>query len=243
MMKQKKAASHVEIIISFVLFIFFIVFIFIVFKPLAIFTESTLDLDATESAILKNISTDLSVLSVVSIRINSPDYDPSEPCFSIADQVTDGLPLIMRNGSEDVINASRIAGTIYFENSGSFYTLHYAEELEEKPLSNTGSCTALNYDLGTEEYEVGIIDSKTAVSYSKLIDFQTNYNENYEQVKQEFGLRKDFNIALRNSPEMLFKAGKEKPSGVEIMAKDVQIFILDKDAGLKPDVMNIQVWG
>ena len=114
----------------------------IVFKPLNIFPETTSDLDMMEEEILKNTSTNLSVISV---KISSSA--PGGSCFSIdnpLDEIIMGpRPIIVKNESGQIVNASRSGGDVYFENSGDFYSFYYSEELTEKELSDTGSCSGL----------------------------------------------------------------------------------------------------
>ena len=244
MIKQKIGASHVEIIFSFVLFISFIIFIFIVFKPLNILSKTTTDLDAVESEIIKNISTILSVLFPV--RIDSSIYDPTETCFYIGNPLNGSLtwPLIVKNKTGGIVNASRKYGDqIYFENSGDFYNIFYSLELKERELSDTSSCSPLSYALGSEEYTIGLIRSYKVISYSKLVEFKENYNNNYEQLKQELGFEDDFVISIMNSPEIIFEPAKDKPQGIETLVRDVSILILKNNTDLNHDIMNIQVWG
>lgn len=244
-MRTKRGTSHVEIILSFVLFISFIIFMLIVFKPLDIFSKSTSDLEIIEDEILKNISTILSVLFPVSIDSSVYSSIQSEPCFYIDNPLNGSLtlPLIIKNKTGGIINASRQGNQIYFENSGNFYNVFYSLELKERELSDTSSCYKVSYELGKEEYRIGLIRSYEVISYSKLVDFKENYNKNYEQLKKELGLEDDFEISILNSPEIIFEPAKDKPQGVEILARDVSILILKENTDLKNDIMNIQVWG
>jgi hypothetical protein len=246
MRKQKKGSSHVEIILSFVLFISFIIFMLIVFKPLDMFSKSATDIEEVESKILQNISTVLSVLFPIRIHASVYSGISSEPCFYIDNPLSTSLtvPLIMKNKTGGIINASRQGDQIYFENSGDFYNLFYSSELKERELSDTNPCTTkIEYELDNEEYTIGLIRSYNVISYSKLVDFKTRYNNNYNQLKQQFGFEDDFIISIVNSPEIVFELAKPKPLGIETLARDVSIFILKDNTDLNPDIMNIQVWG
>ena len=121
----------------------------------------------------------------------------------------------------------------------NFYNIFYSLEFEEQELSDTGSCFELNYELGKEQYTIGLIRSYKVASYSKLVDLKDMYNQNYEQLKQELGLNSDFYIVIRNSPEINFILAKEKPSGVEILAEDFAVSILKPNADLNHDIMSI----
>jgi len=241
-MKRKKGASHVEVILSFVLFTSFIIFMFIVFKPLEVFSDSTNEVEILKSKILNDISTNLSVL--YPIHIDSLIYNPEEPCFSMINPLEGALtlPLIVKDENKETIDASREGEIIHFENSGNFYNIFYSVELEEQELSTT-TCFDLSYELGSEQYTVGLIRSYKVVSYSKLVALKNKYNQNYEQLKQEFGIEDDFYIVIRNSPEIEFILGKAEPSGVEIFVEDFSVSILKSNADLNHDIMSVQVWG
>lgn len=239
MVREKRGASHVDIILSFVLFVSFIIFIFIVFNPFKISLETISDLDITEKKILENLSVNLSAFA---IRILDSVYSSysGESCFSIdsVNQPLELLPLVMVDKNGLLVNTKVQGGKIYFENSGDFYTLYHSEELESNEFS-ASSC----FDLAVNDYKIGVIKFYEIVSYSKLINLRDDYNGDYDGLKQTLGLENDFNIDISKSPEIIFEPTKKRPGNIEIIAKNVLITILNRDANLKPDIMNIQVWG
>jgi len=175
-------------------------------------------------------------VSIVSIKVNNL---PVEPCFYFENPLDSSLPLIVKNENEVVVNASRNGLNVYFEKSGDFYNMHYSDELVENELSDTGPCSVLLVG----DYSTGFAKSYEVVPYSKLINLKNNYNDDYEQLKQELRIKDDFYISITNSPEIIFEEAKPKPQGVEILAKDVPILILKENADLNFDKMNLQVWG
>lgn len=235
MMKTKKGVSHVEMMISFAIFISFVVFILVVFKPLKIFSESSLDV--AEARIIDYVSTNLTVSSLILNSTFSATATPGE-CFYLNFSLPNTI--IMKDENSDIISASKIGKAVYFGYSDRFYKIYSSEELEEKSL-DISSCQ----NLEEENYMIGVTRAYRKISYSKLEDFFQKYNnyDNYQQLKQTLGLTNDFNIFVKSDSEVIFKGEKYKPRTIEIIAKDISIEILDENASLNPAIMNIQVWG
>lgn len=230
--KGKKGASHVEIIISFVIFISFIVFMLIIFKPLRLFPKSTTSFDITEKKILEDISVNLSISS---LKINS-SADVSGTCFFVNYTVDNNL--IIKDEQEAIINAETQDNKTYFEKSGYFYRIYSSEGFEEKTF-DTGSC----YELSEENYTIGVTRFYKKTSYSRLDDFFQQYNGDYTQLKQNLGIRSDFNAVITDSSgTIIFEGVRYQPEGIEIMAKDILIEILNENATINQAVMNLQVW-
>jgi len=228
--KNKKGAAHVEMIISFVIFISFLAFILIVFRPFKIFSKSTSALDITETEIIDYVSVNLSVSS---LKINS-SVSTGKSCFFV--DLARENPIIIKD-ENGRIRAKRQDNKIYFENSGYFYKLYSSEELIENDI-NTADCE----NLEEGNYTLGVIKFYKKISYSELVSFNESYYNNYEQLKENLGLRNDFNMIIGNNSGILFECSRYKPSGIEIMAKETSIEILDSNADLSPAILNIQVW-
>ncbi len=234
---NKKGATHVEMIISFAIFISFIIFILLIFSPLKIFSRNPTSLEISKARILEEVSTNLSVFS---LTINLSAYDISANCFE-ADFNSSLIhgQLIMRDESENLINATIGTDKLYFENSGIFYRIYFSEELEER-VQDTTNCEFLS----DENYTLGVERIYKKVSLTKLTQFFEDY-KNYEQFRDGLGLKNNFNVFILNSSRGVidgFKAEISKPEAVEVIAAEFPIEILDENLTLTPSIMNIQVW-
>jgi len=252
MMKKinKKAVSHVEMIISFVIFIGFVSFLLIVFNPLKIASPSNSYLDLTEEKILKYASVDLTVISL------NVDFDSTnvQDCFYInAIKNVDGN-LIVKNRENVKIDSSwdKQNLKINIEKSGDFYRLYFSNEFEkEKELESCDSIINLNYKLGVARAYKITSDKEL----SKLFrQYKSNEEgDNYITLKEELGLENDFNIMIRGSSGEIIASSSEKslqfigerykPTGINIRARDIPINILNSTGDIIPAIMNIQVWG
>lgn len=238
-MKNKKAMSHVEMIISFIIFIGFISFLLVVFNPLKIASPSSSYLDVTENRILKNVSTNL---TIISMKINSSIYGSIGNCFSI-NKTEDTGEIITENNKSEIINSKISEDKILIEKSGDFYRLYFSEEFEN---TNSGGLTGC-YVLQEDEYLLGVSRFYEVISNISLSNLFKDYDENYLQLKETLGLKNDFYISVKesskNSAAILSpKEEKYKPTGVNVLARDIPISILFKDGSIKAAIMNLQVW-
>lgn len=238
LMKNKKGAGHVEVVVSFVIFISLVSFLLIAFKPLKIFSRvSNANMDITEEVILKKISSELSVLS-----IGLDSAIEAGECFYIKD--TSNLTqerVVIKDENRYRIEARKENSKVYFKSSGkNFYKIYSSEEFSENSFDISG-CVILT----EEDYVLGVPRSYGVVLDSKLKELNESYYADYSAFKEEIGLKNDFNLIVRNisgSNEIIFKSEIYKPSGVEIVARDVPIEVLDSGGELKPYILNIQVW-
>jgi len=240
MKKGKKGTTHVEMIISFVIFISFLVFVLLIFSPLKIFSKSSTNLEITKNIILDYISVNLSVFS---LKINSSEYASiTENCLNADfDSSLIHGELIMKDQAGTLINATIENNNLYFDNSGMFYRIYSSDEFEER-TAGTAGC----HQLDKENYTLGVERVYKKVSLTKLNQFFTEYNSDYEQLRNSLSLKNNFNVfVLNNSGGVIsgFEAEISKPEGVEVMAVNTPIEILDKNTTLNPAIMNIQVWG
>lgn len=225
----KKGAVHIEMIVSFILFISFIVFLLWFFKPAQIFSKSPTASEVTESSILDYVSTNLTLSS---IKINQ-GFTIGQ-CLYVGFNLTNNT--IVKSESS-IVNADYENGYLYFGYDGGFYRIFSSEELEEKSIDHT-TCTLID----DENYTLGLTRDYSEVSYSKLITFNDSYYNNYSQLKKDLKIRNDFNFIIQDSSGIMFQGKRYTPQGIDLMAKDIAIEILDKNASLDSAILNIQTW-
>lgn len=231
--KGKKAMGHVEMIISFVIFVSIITFLLVLFRPMVVFTKTTsASLDITESQILDSVSVELIVQSV---KISNEISDGN--CVSLDKPEAINNRVIVRNSAYERINAKTdVTGSlINFQKSGDFYRIYSSAEFVESSYSLTG-CNP------PQSYNLSVVKTYYKVSETYLNSLFGNYAADYQTLKTQLGLKNDFNLILRDNENELLRAEIYKPSGIEVMARDVLIEILDKDGNIKSAILNIQVW-
>ncbi len=231
--KGKKGVAHVEMIISFVIFISFITFMMIVFKPFKTASVDTSTLDATESGIADYLSANFSVSSLI---LNS-SFSTAGNCIYAYFPLPEKA--VVKDENAGIVNANKSGGYLYLRYSSGkrFYRIYSSEELEEKNFDTAGC-----YRLNSSDYTIGVTREYKKISYSNLIKLNETYNNDYSNLKKNLSLVNDFTFVARDDSGVIFEGKKNKPQGVNIIAKDIPIEILDKNAGLNPAILNIQVW-
>lgn len=233
MIRTKKGAAHVEMMISFIIFISFVTFMMVIFKPSRIVAADTSALDITESKIIEHVSVNLTVSSLIlnsnfSTNVGNCTYAK----FSLPSNIT------IKSENMSIVDAKRDSENIYFKYNGQrFYRVYSSEELEEKSFDTAG-CQKLN----ESNYTIGVTRMQKKVAYSNLIKLNESYYNDYENLKKNLSLINDFTFIVRDSSRTIFEGNKYKPKGVNIIAKDIQIEILDKNASLSRAILNLQVW-
>ncbi len=232
--KNKKGAAHVEMMVSFVIFIGFLIFFIIIFKPLKIFSVNTSSLDLTEAKIIDYVS---SPLTISSITLNS-SFVPDKTCFHVPFNLSNKV--IFRDENSNTVEANKDEDYIYFNyiSGNRFYRVYSSEELVEKNIADVSGCE----DIDEVNYTIGVTRTDKKISENELESFFNEYSSEYSQLKKNLNLANNFNIIIRDGSEVVYKGERTKPAGIDIIAKDISIEILDSNAELKPAIMNIQTW-
>ncbi len=244
--KSKKGASHVEMMISFVIFIGFLIFLFAIFNPLKKTTNPGIS-----DLVLINLEENLTKsLSTVSIKVNRDVvFQPGDTCFSIANirdmNCNAERKIIIKNITGNIIG-SRINGNnieITFVNKDSneqFYTLYCSDELKEQ-LGDFQQCASID----NTQYTLGIINERELWSEKNLMNFESDYNEKYSELKDKFIQKvNDFNFIVTriDDGKILFQGNKNPSKNIRVYAKTTPIDMLDENANITKSTMNIIVW-
>ncbi len=230
--KEKKGTSHVEVIMSFIIFISFITFMMIIFNPFKAISANTSVLSVAESKIVNYVYSNLTVSSVI---LNS-SFNSNAGC--IYARFPSLNKIVVKDTNGEIVNANRTTDDVYLEYAGErVYRIYSSEELEEKNFVVSGC-----YKLDESNYTIGITRNYKRISYSNLVKLNEDYNNNYEQLKKNLNLTNDFTFVIREGSVVMFEGSRYKPRGINLIAKDIPIEILDKNATLNNAILNLLVW-
>jgi len=247
-MKGKKAAGHVEVIISFVIFVGFLIFLMFIFNPLQLLGNSSL----VDSVLIKmedNLKID--VISV-SLSLNDP-ADVIDGCFSIPDiedlNCDDKVIRVLdKEGNADI--EAKIDNTIpndiniliKKDGNNKLYTIICSED---NTLLDTGlaSCTSLD----NTQFKLGIISEKRIWSDKKFGALEGEYKTNdasYLSVKESYvSGGSDFGFRLWDLDNLaipLYKAGE--PPGTNVDAKTIPVDVIDANGIVIKRTLTIMTW-
>lgn len=231
-LKKRNAQAHVEMILSFVIFVGFFIFLFIFLNPFQEKPTVRL-LDITESAILEKLSINYNEVSLKVLSSESPD------CWIIDDGFFQGLgsSVIVKNIDKEAISGS-LGSTIIFDNDGDFYYLYFSD-IFDGDSTGLSSCFLLT----SSDYKIGTLKKEKAVYEGYFEGFKTSYDEGYAGLKTELGINNNFAFAIvNNDRDVLFSGERNIPEGINILARNIPVMMIDKSGVVKPIIINIQVW-
>ena len=234
MIVQNKKASHVGVILSFVIFVTLLVFLFSIFGSPIKFSQSKDPLlDYLEIELESRLTTNLTIITI------SPPAEEKE-CIQInnAGLGLSGLKTIVKDKDNNII-LSKISGDyLYIKwTAQEFFKIYYAKEL-----------TNINSDVGTDCYVLvgGDINSYREdyfYSEDKVDEFISSYESNYSQLKSELGIpiNNEFSLSFIDSKGNITQT-EQKDVSVEIYSRDLPIQYFDEMANINSGFINIKVW-
>ena len=231
-MYKRRGLSHIEFVISFLIFIAFIVFAFMFFNPLQSnrTLSSTLDYawieigDATKS----NLETYSVVIKVdlVNVAINILE-----------------IPIEFKPNVED-INGDLILsyrddrGYVHFKRpSDNFVRIKYS------PIFLNGPQITGN-TLGTLDYTISSSGSEKAYFQKLLLDLNESYFSDYSNLKKEFNLpnRIEFGFRVVFNDGSEITALNEIPKEVDVLSKNDRVEIVNSSGTKEYAEMSVIVW-
>ena len=107
--------------------------------------------------------------------------------------------------------------------------------------STEGNCK----DLAVDEYALGIITNRNLWSEKNLMRFESDYNEEYSELKDNFIQKvNDFGFIIKEveTGGILFDGQRNIPRGLNVYAKTTLIDVFDENANITKSTINIIVW-
>ena len=230
--KKKRGMSHIEMILSFIIFVGFLIFLFSIFVFLNVPHSNIISLDAVERAIKDNISVKM---DFVTIKIN----ETKDGCFWFEYNLTGNVSV--KNESYSVVKGKReLWGNkegVVINGSGEFFYIYSSENFEED-VFDSSNCKKLN----KKDYSIGLFRSYKVVSFEKLERLKENYENDYEGLKENLGLKSDFVFSLNDfSGQTILEVEKNIPKK-EVLSRDVPVQLAYSNGTLSYAILNIRVW-
>jgi len=266
MILKNKKASHVGMILSFVIFITFVVFLYVYLNPSVETPESKRDLlNEIGLRIINNISSSFSIISI-SIFDN-----PETNCILLSDFLfASGIAfeefndtgeveltpanLIVKNGNYQIqesyseLQAKNLSIVINRINTeDNFFKIYYSREFDRLSENGIGSCSIIPFESNKsleEGYVIGSVDTGKYIFEKNLYDIVERYNENYEKLKSELRISpgNEFGFEFVLSDETKLIAMEDAPSSGNIYAEEIPVQYVDEDANILSGFINVKVW-
>jgi len=237
---RKRGLSHLEAILSFVLFIGFLIFAFFFFNPFESnrLLDSSLEYAANEiydvsevqlesySVVIGNDVSDRFVGFEID-RVDPPEFDVN---VSVKDEQGNLLDAEYENG---IVYVDRDHEGV----SANFLTVVFAEGFLEEEVSGAVILEKANYSISSS-------DISKIVSELRLVDLNYSYHGDYIGLKKDFNLpnRIDFGFILMVEGDIRVDAERSIPDNLEVVSRTDRIELLDRDGGVVFADLVIKTW-
>jgi hypothetical protein len=230
----KKGASHIEMILSLVIFVTAVTFALIFFSPVNNTRFSDTTIVYTFDEIEKFSAVEVKIYNV--ILDNSGGQLTSNDNAEVIIKGVDsswGVRVVDSNGV--TLTSGRNGDSVYFSkvwpNTKESVSLMFSEEFVSGALS-TGKTGAVL---------VGTHSVKKVLSEKKLGELKNEYESDYENLKgqSEFNLpnRIDFGFSLGS-----ISAQREIPEGLEVFSEEKRVEVLGTDGKVRFETLRVEIW-
>ena len=236
---MNKRGSHVEIIISFIIFVTFILFIFSILEP-------SINLKADKKSFLEDIELGIknqisAEMTTITVKITSS----SQSCISLDEALTnleidsrivalgkdgDSLNCYIASGDSDDLMIERGSTA---DNFIKIYSSDSFDSLE----SSSSSCQPLQI---TTNYQLGMTKTKEYYFETKMFDL---LNEDYENLRSVLGIPEsiEFGYGIKLANGTTFET-EEGDLLTNIYVKETPIEYIDSEGNMLLGFLRIKTW-
>jgi hypothetical protein len=222
---KNRRGSHVEVIISFIIFVTFILFIFSIVEP-SISTQKDKK-NMFEGVDLKIIGEVSSNMTTITVNFGGG----SGGCVDL-DNLNIGKNIVVKDAYGEGVSSSADDNSLEIngESGETFFKIYYSEEFDE--LDGSG-CSPTSYDLGLTKTSKYIFQKKVMELISR----------DYETLKTEFNISEgvDFGYGIILSNGTTIETNQEQlPTNVYI--RETPIEYVDLDGNILEGYLKTRIW-
>ena len=232
---DKRGLSHIEIIMSFVIFIGFLIFAFYFFNPLKADRVLDASLYYTNDEILKNVSVSLESYSVILGEpggISGPSGIVEIPLNAT---IEGDIKVRVENYNGVNLSASYSNNVVNFDSEGNdFVKIMFSEVFPEQSFINGGEA---NYTIASSNIE-------SLISEKRVLELKDYYENSYPELKAFFNIpnRIDFGFQIIFNENDSIIAEKEIPQGIKVLVQEKRIEVIREGGEIVFTDLIIKVW-
>tara|TARA_B100000315_G_C14505787_1_gene554535 strand:- start:302 stop:1024 length:723 start_codon:yes stop_codon:yes gene_type:complete len=234
--RGKKAASHVGVVISFVIFITFLTFLYsILIEPSVNKSSKESVLESLKINAKEYLSSDLTTITIM-IK-NMP-----QACIRLNGLISDSginSRIIVKNEEEEVQTAYVLSDDLEISRDNLddvFFKIYSTENFAEVSSEGETPCNPTTH-------EKGLVRTKNYVSEKKVSNLLDDYETSYETLKKDLQISSgnEFGFGFIYSNKTVVKT-KETPETLDIYAVEIPVQYFDSDAKVHVGRINLRVW-
>ncbi len=234
-----KKASHVGIVLSFVIFITFIIFIFSITEPLTTVERGKQDLlKFLRVELINEFSADMTAETIIIKNTTVPE------CVMINTEDASNLVTVAKNEETGETLDSYFDGDkIKIKRNGAVQIKVYYS----KKFINGQDISGCNNPITEgKDFDFGLVRTLKYVFNSSIVNFSQyiSTSENYDAIKARFGIpaSDNFGFVFEDGERNIIVQTQEKEVSTDIYVEEVPIQYVDNEANIKPGFIKIKVW-
>ncbi len=231
---SKRGLSHIEFVVSFVIFIGFIVFAFVFFNPLQsqrtlrstmdyawleVSEEGREDIEVYSISILPSFSLQLMQIAIGGVPLN----------YNASVEDIDGVPIPTHRDS---------SGIVYFDRGGKdFFKIKYS------PAINNGIPISGTTPIGNNQYVISSSEAKEIYFENLFLELNQSYYSDYAGLKHDLNLpnRMEFGFIITFDGYQI-NAVNQIPEGIEVLSKNDRVEIIRNSGERQYAEVTVLVW-
>ncbi len=235
---KKRGASHIEMMLSFVIFVAAIGFALYFFRP----GDSTRIVDSSFEYLFREIDENASVrILIYSVKIN-PENIPEGTTIIGLNLTGSGLVSRSRVFKENTTRlTSKKTDEVVYVSSGSWSGINslqvvLADEFEDEN-SPTGTINE-SYYIASSSLK------KKVISEKRIIILNQTYYNNYSQLKKQFNIpnRVNFGFAFNFSDGSTIKSEREIPKELEVFINNKRVEVIRETGEIVFADLKVEIW-
>lgn len=237
-MYNKRGISHIEVILSFVIFVGFLTFALFFFNPL----DSSRVLDSSLFYAFDEISNNVSImLESYSIALNDTQNLPLVVSLPLPTDIDNAKVRVETYGGENLTSEyDHTNGNVIFHRdnvNNDFVIIRFSQDFENGEVGDPQI-------LSPENYTISSSDTKTIFSEKSVLALNNTYYTNYDSLREDFNLprRIDFGFSLIFSGDDKIIVEIEIPPNIEVVANQERVEIIRSTGEIVFADFIVKIW-
>ena len=242
---NKRGISHIEVMLSFLIFAGFVIFALYIFNPFqqaSRLVNSSLDYAIRE--IINNATTNIEIFSVymdVSERGNVKKIKIAGVDSKKNAVVENRHGIIVPSRRDGVSDNTDFDSSFVHDGDPTkgFATFKFSYDFSAGTLTGGGGG-----QLDEDKYKIGSYNKMELLSEKKIKELNNSYYTDYSGLKRGFNLpeRVDFSFMLQFDSNDFIEAQKKVPDGVELFSDIKRVEVLRTNGDIKFANLIVRVW-
>lgn len=247
---MNKRGSHVDVIISFIIFISFIVFAYVILQPtLTTQADKTTLTNSLDTALAANLSGGNN-LTIISFSAKQSTVKNCLQLSSFINNANIKTTLVLRNSTGAIFPVYNSSGDLYVDVSSNpqlnyFFDVYYSPAFNPVASGTLPNCNLLQQGSSANNYMIGQISTSSQYIYDfNIIRLINSYNANYGLIKNWFNLSGSDNFGFNFTYQNQSVTGTtyKVPAFTNVFAQGFPILYVNGNSSIQSGLLTIRVW-